>query len=264
MKTGLAVIIEIFLKHYNKKNIGLLINTDEEMGGMNGAAIYAKKIKPSLVLIPEPTANKICIKEKGGAWIDISVKGPGGHASRPWTAKNAIDILADILSEIRSKIPIVSKEEWKDTMNIGLIRGGEQAANKIAQNAFARIDVRLTENTSLEDIQTMIKDIIEKNKKLAGDEYLIQQELDHDIPHLNTDENNEYVKKFVKALQKETGNAEFKKGHAASDGRFFSKQGIPVIIFGPTSIGHHSDNEKVEIKSVETCYNVMNKFIQEL
>ncbi len=272
MKSGLAVLVLLCKKYWSAKNVALLVNSDEEMGGSNGARIYAEKLKPGAVIVTEPTDGKICVKEKGGLWIDINVKGPGGHASRPWNAKNAVDILMEIISKIKEKVNNPEKEAWVNTMNIGSIKGGSVKSengevvhgpgNIIALEASARLDIRLTEKTTHKEIISLIDIIISEKKEEIGEKYSVESDAFHKVAHLYTDENNEYVKKLCDAYEEATHRKpEFKKGHAASDGRFFSAKNIPVMLIGPKSIGHHSDNEKAEKKSIIETYKVIDKFL---
>jgi succinyl-diaminopimelate desuccinylase len=274
MKSGVAAIIELFLKYCQTKNVRLLISTDEEIGGFNGVGYVYDKINPSLVLVTEPTSNNIRIKEKGGLWIDINVTGPGGHASKPWVANNCIDILIGILSELRIEYTNPKSDEWKTTMNIGAINGGKLEyskgkiisgpANSIADNASVRLDFRLVETTSHDDIISDVNNIISKKMQSLNSDFKIDTVIIEKVVHLNTDENNPYVKKLVK-LQKELFNEiKISPGHAASDGRFFSSKGIPVILYGPESLGHHSNNERVELISVINTYNLLDKFMEDI
>lgn len=272
MKSGLAVLIELFIKH-SDKNLSLLITGDEETGGLRGAGFVYDKINPSLVLVTEPTNNNILLVEKGGCGFELFVKGPGGHASRPHLAKNSIDILFELIKELRQEIDATNKDEWKNTLNIGSIEGGNysfnkkikhESANIIATNASARLDVRLTEKTSHKELFEKLDFVIKNKQKTLGDEYELNYKIIHTIDHLNTDENNNYVKLFKDACTKNKIAPLIKKGPAASDGRFFSKRGIPVILFGPESIGHHSDAEKVSISSVEKTFFILDSFLNNL
>lgn len=269
MKSGLAVLIELFIKHPDK-NLSLLITSDEETGSLNGAEFVHNKINPSLVLVTEPTNNNILLDEKGGAWIELFIKSPGGHASKPHLSRNSVDILFETIQEIRKEINSTNKNEWKNTLNIGSIEGGNysfnkrinhEAANIIANNASARIDVRLTEKMTHKELFSKINKVITKKQKKLGSEYELTHKKIYVVDHLHTNETNKYVKLFKNACVKNKIEPIIKKGCAASDGRFFSKKGIPVIVFGPESIGHHSDNEHVNIKTITKTYNVLDTFL---
>jgi len=272
MKSGVAVMLELFIKHAEKKNISLLLTGDEEIGGMNGTNVAAEKIKPSVVLIPEPTDSFLVIKEKGGIWVDISVDGPGGHASRPWIARNAIDVLTEIITEMRKHFLTARKEGWVDTLSIGAFEGGsldvkegrvvKGAGNVIAKHASARVDIRLTEKTSHDKAYRIIDRILAAKLKEIGPGYRIEKSGATWVEHLNTPENLPEVKGMARAYEKAFGKKPKIVGeHGASDGRFFSSKGIPAILFGCVSVGYHSTDERAEIESILKCFEVMDNYI---
>ncbi len=274
MKSGVAVIVELFLKHAKNKNVSLLLTGDEEVGGVNGAKVFSEKINPRLLIVTEPTDNKLLLVEKGGTLIEINVSGPGGHASRPHLAKNVIDILFEIITLLRQSIDSTEKDIWKNTLNIGSIEGGNYiiknnkinhlAGNVIAKKASARIDIRLTENTKHKEVFKKLDDIIFNMKKKHGQKFSITYKEIVNVEHMFTKEDNEFVKLFKKTCLNCNHHLEIIKGPAASDGRFFSVKGIPVMLFGPCSLFHHSVSEKVEIKSIIKTHKILDAFLKEL
>ena len=51
------------------------------------------------------------------------------------------------------------------------------------------------------------------------------------------------------------------KKHGASDARHLSDARIDAVCVGPTGDGLHSNNEWVNIKSLETFYQILSDFI---
>lgn len=272
MKAGVAVMTQIFLEN-SDKNISLLITGDEEVGGPDGAGYVYDKINPNLMLICEPSSNKMILTEKAATWLELEVKAPGGHASRPWQAKNAIDILIDIISDIRTKIPRRLEECWENTMNIGAFVGGDyvveesdvklNSANKIAQIAKCKLDFRLTEKTQIDELVQQVQELIDKKEKELGEKYSLSLKKCTHVDLMHTVSDNPYVMSFRKVLNSLGIDDSPTKEHGASDGRFFSKKGIPVILFGPKSTGYHADNEKVEINSIIKNFEVLENFIHQ-
>ena len=269
MKSGLSAIIYAFINNPTK-NISLLITGDEEIGGVNGAGLAKDYINSDIVIITEYSDNKLVLTEKAGLWVDLVVEGPGGHASRPWLNHNCIDILIKIIGSIRRKYPEVKKEGWVTTLNVGCIIGGDiinndlGPANKIAQNAKCRLDFRLTETISHELVLKHIQSIIAKYKKRLGPNYRVYFEEKTRLDLMHIDKDLPYAKLFLDCMEEEGLPRSTINMHGASDGRFFSAKGIPVLMLGPKSIGQHSTNEKVEIKSVVRTYNIINRFLEKV
>ena len=240
MKAGIALMTELFIKHHKDKKVSLLITTDEEIGSPHGASHAADHLEPAMAIIPEPTENHVVLNQKGGTWVEITVKGPGGHASRPWQATNAVDILLDIIQKLREKRPHPKEDAWTDTMNIGSIKGGNLevkdgeiamgGANVIADNATAKLDFRITEETSHEDVWNDVEAAVSEAKERYGEDNPLTWRKLTRIAHLATDEDDPKVKAFMDACKRATGSAETAKEHGASDGRFFSSKGVPTIV----------------------------------
>lgn len=274
MKSGIAVMMELFIKHSNSKNISLLFTSDEEVGSMDGAMVCAKKLNPSVALIPEPSEGAIVIKEKGATWLDISVEGPGGHGSMPWSARNAIDVLMEIISEMRKHFLTAKKEAWVSTLSIGAIEGGcldvrdgrieKAAGNVIANHASARLDLRLTEKMSHDRAYAIIDRIIAAKQKELGQKYKITRSAATRIEHMNTPMTKPEVRQMIRAYEKVfKRKPKIVNEHGASDGRFFSAKGIPTIMFGCKASGYHAENEKAEIDSIVESFMVYDNYLKE-
>ena len=82
---------------------------------------------------------------------------------------------------------------------------------------------------------------------------------------LNTDPANPYVKKLKSSAErvlkrKVRKNAE----HGATDARYFSKKGIPAVLFKPLGFNPHSEREYVVISSLKPYFEVMLDFVSGL
>src|SRR5690606_5623997 len=66
----------------------LIVNevADEEIGGALGAQLIAQhpSIQPDFVIVGEQTLNRICLGEKGGTGVEVTVFGRAAHGALPW------------------------------------------------------------------------------------------------------------------------------------------------------------------------------------
>lgn len=262
MKGGVAALI-LLLKEFEKEkpSIGLMIVSDEEIGGFNGTKYLVEEegFSAEFVIGAEPNQSKdaeklfICTKEKGSLWIKIRTKGVSCHASRPWLGDNAIDKLLRKYLEIRCLFNLASKyDQWKTTINAGKIEAGS-SPNKVPDVAELTLDIRFTEKTNIEEILEKIKTVedIEVEEIVRG-------------ALLYNDNSNKYIQKLKKVTEEVTGKeVELISEHGASDLRFFSLKQIPSVIFGPWGENYHGIGEYISIKSLELYFNVTKKFIEE-
>lgn len=252
MKAGAAIAIQI-LKEEKQKDIGLMLTTDEEIGGEAGIGYLAKQWSPKLALALEPSEQKIKIKEKGVLWLEIKTKGKSAHGSKPWKGENAIDKIIQKYWQIKKMFPKPDKNKWQATINLGIIKGG-QAYNKVPDEARIGIDIRYTEKDDVNKILKRIKKIKDLQIRIAQKQ-----------PILNTDKKNAQLKKLQKTAQKITKQKiDFGKETGSSDIRFFANKKIPAADFGPNGTGFHGKNEQVSIKSMENIYKSLKAFINTL
>ena len=53
----------------------------------------------------------------------------------------------------------------------------------------------------------------------------------------------------------------FERSHGTTDSRHFYKRGINSLIFMPDAGGHHSNNEWVDIESLNLYYEILLDYI---
>jgi acetylornithine deacetylase/succinyl-diaminopimelate desuccinylase-like protein len=80
-------------------------------------------------------------------------------------------------------------------------------------------------------------------------------------PMTNTPEDNPFVVSFAASVKSIGRTPEFFSAHGSSDGRWFSKLGIPVIISQPDGGGHHTSSEWVSLQGMEDYLKVLQDFI---
>ena len=66
---------------------------------------------------------------------------------------------------------------------------------------------------------------------------------------------------MIRAVTEEEGK--LYREHYASDARFYSDVGIAAVCFGPIGAGLHSDEEWVEIESLETTYHILRRLAEQ-
>jgi len=260
MKAGCAVMMKFlkdFSKTSNQKSVGLLLTSDEEVGGKNGVGYLMKnqlrKIKSKVIIVPDGGQNlkTIVLNQKGILHTRVWAKGISAHGARPFWGDNAVEKLIDIYSKLKKEFPNPSKRIWKNTMNLGRFYGGK-AVNKVPDKAEMFLDFRFIENKDREKIIKKILKITKKFEILTEGKPFMQKE-------------NQLLVKYKNIVEKELkSKVVFNKIEGASDARYFSKKENSVIITKINCENIHGDNEWVEIKEIKNFYNILTKFIDEI
>ncbi|MEE9165218.1 MAG: M20 family metallopeptidase [Nitrospinota bacterium] len=258
MKGALAILLEIFRDIHARApeaSLGLIVTTDEERGGDYGVKFLfeEKGLRCGVAIIPDSgSLNEITVEEKGILHLAIRCHGPAGHACRPWIVDNPMDRLLDRLGQVKSFFNDMKKDgddHWYSTFTVTIIRTENEAYNRIPAHVEAICDVRFTPPCTTEKMIEILKDKLGKDMEL---EVLISAETSQFSPD----------PLFISVTEEITGKpVKLCKAHGASDARFVTALGIPVIISRPMVGNIHSENEWIDIESMSTLYRIYEKYL---
>ncbi len=236
----------------------LMVTTDEEIGGLEGAKVIAEEgFAPGILIVPDGGEDLNFVdKAKGVCQLKLVATGKPAHASRPWQGKNAIDdlvVLGDELLKIYGKNNLT--ESWVTTMNFGTIGGGI-STNQVCPEAELKIDFRYPETDSIENIISVVENKI-KELKLE----ISVSTMSTGLPTF-TDVNDPEVKKYISVMQEAFGREiKIRQTYGASDARHFAKTKSPVIMHKPIGGEIHSADEWIDLDSVMTFYQGMREYL---
>lgn len=239
--------------------------SDEEAGGRYGTQYLKAQglLHPDYLVIGEQTNNEVAIAERGAVWLKITVKGKATHGALPWSGENAILRMGHILKEIHDVLlPQLESKKHRylpgSTINIGVIQGGIQV-NIVPDICSIEIDRRILPNETRESVLNEMKVLIDNVQKDIGKfPYSIEVVSDMSVS-VNTDSEDSFVKLFKNTFDEFSGTKPVISGYMqGSDGRFFAKDGIPIVIFGPSDpkVGH-SANEFCQISQLVQATGVL-------
>jgi succinyl-diaminopimelate desuccinylase len=238
-----------------REKILIAFTYDEEIGGNAGTRylLETHELRPSVCFLPDGGDNfQVEADEKGVIQFRMQTSGKSSHGSRPWLGENAIDKFLSIYSDLRKEFPEArSPEPWGPTLNLGKLTGGT-AANQVPDSCEAMVDIRFTENHTLESIRALVEKIV------AGRGVFTPTVLG-DAFHL--DPSSRCFRLIQEASIRHRGTEmPIYRSEGASDARFFPKYGIPVLITKPICGGHHSRSEWVDWESLEPYYRMLYDF----
>ncbi len=250
----LILLMRRFSAQKNKPSIGVMLTSDEETGGHDGAEYLLSELGYSskfAIVADGGDDFDIVTKHKAILQVRISATGKSAHSSRYWEGgENAIEKLIAAYAKIKALFPELTAPEWKTTASLNRISGGD-AMNKVPDYAELCLDIRRTEKDSEADIMRKLNSVIGVQvDKIASSDMLM------------TDENNTYVKK-LKASAERVLKRRIRTNyeHGATDARFFSAKGITAVVFKPIGFGAHSDKENVIISSLKPYLGVLVDFV---
>lgn len=257
-KYGVALSLILYREHkeYLEKNggsasdlvFGLMFTGDEEIGGLNGAAIASKQISTDFfIAIDGGRPDLIVTKEKGILQLALEATGKAAHAARPWLGVSGFDILVEDYLKIKELFAQKTEDHWHKTMVLTQCKAGNGSANIMPERAIATLDIRYTENDDpeilVESIQKMVKSGVIVNA---------MEPIFSSGPSA-----------YLDMLVEHSGGAAVGFEHGASDARYLSQLGIPGAIWGADGeMSQHTQDEHIVISSLFSLYDRLDRFLK--
>jgi acetylornithine deacetylase/succinyl-diaminopimelate desuccinylase-like protein len=260
MLFAIASYLEV-LRQLRKKiptlNLGVLITSDEEIGGDNGTAIAVKRgLKPKLVFLPDGGMNwNIELAAKGVWHFRATATGRAAHGAHLWDGDNAITMLTTFLTKILAlvpKEPCGNKTHWHNSINVGTIAGGN-ATNSVPAVAVATVDVRFTTQIAGRQLKQKILKLARAAK--------IQLETISEGGAVAISRQHPAVLTYARVAKKHGVNISTERSHGASDAPYFADVKVPVLLVTPTGGNLHTDREWINLRAAETYTKILQDFI---
>lgn len=152
MKSGLAAMLTAGISRARSHTRGftLVVTSAEEVGCLGARSVASTTLLPAdpILIVGEPTGNKILYGHKGATWLQVLAKGRAAHASRPDLGVNAVELLAKVVADLehavdRPEHPGLGRE----TTSVGVFAGGIQA-NLVPDHATMTLDLRTVAESS--------------------------------------------------------------------------------------------------------------------
>jgi succinyl-diaminopimelate desuccinylase len=243
---------------------------DEETGGARGTRMLVEQGNfghPDVVVVGEPTSNKVSIAHKGIVRTHITTLGRSAHATTPWHGVNAIEKMAKVISAIEAYNGRLRRTEHpllgSSSVTVSLISGGI-APNVVADRCTIDIDRRFMpgENPSqvVDDLQELLRELSVEDPELVCS--MSNTRISDSFETEGTDRFTLSLMETAAAVMgQNAGPVGFLPG---ADARFFKL--IPsanVVIFGPGSYeAAHSSAEHVPIDELRQSEEILVRFAE--
>lgn len=233
-----------------EKGVMFVCNSCEEgLGNLKGTRQLFKDFEGRIKTFVsfDSTLNRITDACVGSHRYEVEVLTEGGHSYSKFGNDNAIEKLAQIISEIY-KIKVPEKEGTKTTYNVGTISGGT-SVNTIAQNAKMLCEYRSTDVECLDIMRKKFEDIF---KNANTDKVKVNVTRVGDRPCSNIEpEKIDVLRDIATPIVESVTGGKVSYGSSSTDCNIPLSLGVPAICIG-TNIhqGAHTRSEWVEKASL--------------
>lgn len=235
-------------------DFGIMITTDEEVGGRDGvAALLQANYRTQACVLPDGGENWTLEQSaKGILWMNLTATGKSSHASRPWEGENAIEKMLLFLQAMQKEL-FTEQNEDTNTCNIGVISGG-LTPNQVPDVCTVRLDIRFLNSEEQHRLLGRIAELCEM--------YDVAFETMLNDSAINIDLANPFVVTFAQSVEKVTGQPlRSTRSKAASDARYFATYDIPTLVIYPPGGGLHSDEEWIDVKGFYLFKDLLQDYL---
>jgi len=277
MKSFIGICLALapeFLARDIATPLHLAFSYDEEVGclGVRGLidALAGRPIKPSAVIIGEPTMMNVIRAHKGKLSTRCCVRGHEAHSSLSHIGVNAVEAAAEAVAYLKGMARRHRDEGPFDTeltppyttVHTGTIHGGT-ALNIVPRDCAFEFEFRhLPEDDPhalLEELRRHVSENIEPEMHATEPGTGFTFEPMSHIPGLSTDEDAEVVQ-LAMAL---TGRNTTGKVSFGTEAGLFQNGGMPAVVCGPGSIDQaHKPNEFIERDQITQCEAFLRKLFE--
>lgn len=260
MKTAVAAFINL-MNNYDRQRppVGLLLTSDEEIGGLHGAGYAVREglldlSGCQLVIAGEPTDLDIVNQERGIYWLEATKKGRSSHGGLPGLGDNALVSMASCLDQMMQRYNRNNDTgDFTTSLNVGCLYGGSRI-NRVPDIATAQLDFRYTSPGEKREFE----------EELGGYGIEIAAVM-LDLPPTETDAGIHAVEMLASAAKDATGKCPATKpARYFSDGKHFRIAGKDAVCFGPAGKGAHTIEEWVSTSSVQRYVAALDNLFRAL
>lgn len=269
MKSGIACFIKAMEGFEFKGTVSLLITGNEEGLATYGTPSMLTELsdrgeKWTTCLVGEPTGNNensrmIKIGRRGSMNCILTVHGRQGHSAYPHLLINAVEVLMDMLTEVRKPLDQGTKNFDPSTVAVTSVDVGNSVTNIIPGVARGMFNCRFNDAHTAESLEQLFLERIQKvadrfgatfdfEAESSGDAFVVP---DGPFPTLVSD-----------AVEEITGSRPVEStSGGTSDARFIQAY-CPVLECGLIGQGMHAADENVAVSEVHLLVDVYRRILE--
>ncbi len=260
MKGSLAVMLELATDASPRSvEVTWIFYAREEISRSESGLLEIAQLRPELLdadaaLLAEPTDGRVEAGCQGVLRVVIEMAGARAHTARPFTGRNAIHRLGDVIKRVASYEPRMATLDgisYVEQLQVVDVKGGV-AANVVPDVASCALNHRVAPDRTREEATASLKsflgDLIE-----AGDSFTVADWAPSAVPSLTNDR--------LAHLVSLTGDSALGK-MGWTDVATFTEMGTPAANFGAGDpLLAHRNDESVTLSQLDEFARVLTTWL---
>lgn len=253
-KVAVAIILEAIERLVERKekiSVEVVFTLSEEVGNYGAVNLDYSLLKSKVgySFDSEGEIGTIITASPYYDRFDIEIVGKSAHASQPENGVNALEILNNVLNNIK-----LGKIDSDTIANIGVVNGGS-VRNTILGSLILKGEVRSFVEEKINDHTQNIVSVFNSEVKKAKAEITI--DVVRENPGFKFDKNEPIIKNAINVFNKMEVKPVLKESYGCYDGNIFIGKNIKVLNMCDGSKYSHTINECISIDNLNLILEVL-------
>jgi acetylornithine deacetylase len=233
--------------------------SDEEFASVGTEAVAAR-VRADAAIVTEPTELRLAVAHRGFVHVELETVGRAAHGSRPDLGIDAIAKMGRVLVGIEELDRRLRSNPTHELLGSGsvhasLVEGGQEFSTYPAR-CVVQAERRTIPGESPELFDAELRGILDESSAadpdFSGEARILASREPFEI-----DPGDELVETVRAVAATVLGSAPEIVGVSFwADSALLSAAGIPTVVFGPHGAGLHSEEEWVDVDSLESCLRI--------
>ena len=255
-KGACVAVAQALVRLNGKASVGVIFGADEEIGGLTTRWMVERGYRPrQMALVIDSRWNAVTYAQKGHTYFTVTVRGKGGHSSRPWDSQDSIATVCSAYLKLREawdrEHPIPG-DKWCDVLSATFLKADGGALNRIPDEASFVVNLRGISPDSADRAEKFIRDV-------TG----LEVTRGEDSKPFASDPKHPLVARLQAAMRRQYPGEEIPlvRMPAATDARCFHDCGKPVAVIGVKGRGAHAVDEAVSVSGIDAVADLLVAFL---
>lgn len=155
----------------------------EERGGLGMKhLLHTEAVSPGVVIIGEATHGDVCIGHRGRAELEVVITGLAGHASAPGRARNALDLLGEVLAAVRdlgARQPS-APELGPSSLSATMVDVLPESRNVIPDKVVVALDWRILPGDDDASLMARVREAVQARIPTVPEGFQVQVRMAHE------------------------------------------------------------------------------------
>jgi len=259
MKGSLAVMLELAKTLPTKQDITWVFYAKEEIARAESGlheihGPHPELLEGTVAILCEPTASFVEAGCQGSIRFSIALRGERAHASRPFTGRNAIHRMGDIVKRVADfepRVVAVEGVEYVEQLQVVSVDGGI-AANVVPDLATLIVNHRVAPDRTVDEAVSWFKSYLSELIE-DTDGFRVEDAAPPALPGLDNPQLQQLVTLTGRPARAKVG---------WTDVATFSEMGIPATNFGAGNplLAHHSV-ETLSSDEIESFATILREWL---